>query len=309
MPTVLITGGTGFIGRALSRSLLDKGFDVIIITRKPEEHSKSTQGMTYAGWDFEKQTMDSAAIEKADHIIHLAGAGVADKRWTNKRKEELFESRVKSSEMIVTALKNFPNKVKTVISISGIGWYGPDSQIPNPRPFIESDPPSNDFLGELCHQWEASISPVLLLGKRLIIFRSGIVLSEDGGALKEFLKPLRFGIASIMGNGKQTVSWIHREDLVNLFMFAIQNESLNGIYNAVSPSPVSNKELILQLSRSRKKWFIPFHIPAFILKSLLGEMSVELLKSTTVSSGKIRKAGFLFQLSDIKSALLDSSIK
>ncbi|MBK9381915.1 MAG: TIGR01777 family protein [Chitinophagaceae bacterium] len=306
MATILLTGGTGLVGRALSSALLEKKHNVIILTRSTKQMAISPQpknGIQWVQWNVEAQTIDKDAVAKADYIIHLAGAGVADKRWTKKRKQEIVDSRVKSGALLVTALSEIENNVKAVITASAIGWYGADPVIPNPIPFLEDAPADTAFLGDTCRQWEQSIEPVTQLKKRVVKLRIGIVLSKDGGALKEFIKPLQFGVAAILGNGKQMISWIHIDDLVNMFMAAIENENMNGVYNAVAPKPVSNKELTLELARSRKKFFIPFYVPSFILKLLLGEMSIEILKSATVSSTKIQQAGFNFKFPDIKSAL------
>ena len=303
MATILITGGTGLVGKALGQALLKKGYQIIILSRNADK-SSTIAGLSYAQWNVEAQTIDRQAMEKADYIIHLTGAGVADKRWTKKRKQEIVDSRVKSSQLIVDSLKTIPHKVKAVVSASAIGWYGPDKISPSgPHQFIESDPSASDFLGTTCKLWEESIEPVTLQGIRLVKLRIGIVLSKDGGALKEFLKPLKFGIAAILGNGKQIISWIHIDDLVNMFVFAIENENMKGSYNAVAPHPVLNKELTLQLAKISKKFYIPIHVPSFLLKIILGEMSVEILKSVTVSNDKITQAGFHFKFGSISPAL------
>ncbi len=309
MPTVIITGGTGLVGKALGHALLEKGYSIIILTRtipSSDHIAQSTNGIQYAKWDIESQTIDENAIASADYIIHLAGAGVADKRWTEKRKQEIVDSRVNSCKLIADSLRSIPNKVKAVVSASAIGWYGPDSTIPNPKPFVETDPADDAFLGRTCRQWEESIEPVIQSGKRLVKLRIGIVLSKDGGALKEFIKPLKFGVAAILGSGKQIISWIHIDDLVQLFIMGMESETWQGTYNAVAPNPVSNKELTLQLAKARKKFFIPIHVPSFVLKIMLGEMSVEVLKSATVSSQKIQGAGFKFSFPVIKDALTNS---
>ena len=302
MTTVLLTGGTGLVGKALAKALLEKGYSVIILSRQVKKKSSITN-LSYAAWDAEKQTIDESAISSADYIIHLAGAGVADKRWTMKRKQEIVDSRVKSSQLLVDSLKKIPNKVKAVVSASAIGWYGADPAIPNPKPFEESNPADETFLGNTCKLWEESIEPVIQSGIRLVKLRIGIVLSKDGGALAEFIKPLQFGVAAILGSGKQIISWIHIDDLVRMFIASIENSTMNGVYNAVAPVPVSNIELTIQLAKSRKKFFIPVHVPSFILKLMLGEMSVEILKSATVSSNKIEMTGFSFNFPTVTEAL------
>ncbi|HEX6914408.1 MAG TPA: TIGR01777 family oxidoreductase [Chitinophagaceae bacterium] len=302
MATVLITGGTGFIGSHLSRFLREKGYHVIILSRKPGTASKD--GIEYRHWNIESGEIDAGAIGSADHIIHLAGAGMADQRWTKSRKKEIIDSRAKSGELLADALQRIPNHVSTVVSTSAIGWYGPDTTETRVNGFTEDAPASTEFPAVTCKAWEQSVQPVTRLGKRLVIVRVGIVLSPDGGALKAFSKPLRFGIAPIFSKGDQVVSWISMEDLCRIFLYALEHPEIKGVYNGVAPQPVSNKELILQLAaKLRGKFFIPVHIPSFMLRLMLGELSVEVLKSATVSSNKIRQAGFTFIHPGIKAAL------
>ena len=304
METVLITGGTGLIGNAITKALLEKNYRVIVLSRSTDNRQPAADNLSYAQWNINNQTIDKDAIAKADYIIHLAGAGIADKRWTKKRKQEIVDSRAKSGELIVKTLKENSNKVKAIINASAIGWYGPDPSIPNPHPFTEDDPAAEDFLGRACLQWEQSIEPVTKMGKRLIKLRTGIVLSNNGGALKKFIDPLRFGIAAILGNGRQIISWIHVEDLVKLYIMAIESESMNGAFNAAAPNPVSNKEFTMQLARRKRgKFFIPVYVPSFILKAVLGEMSIEALKSATVSCNKIQYTGFDFLYPSLDTAL------
>lgn len=304
METVMITGGTGMIGRALTQALTERGFEVIILTRRlpQSRNADPASRIRYALWDVEKQTIDKDAFSKADHIIHLAGASVAEKRWTDARKKEIVSSRVDSGKLIVDSLKKIPNKVRTVVSATAIGWYGPDK---DGKAFTEDDPSSNDFLGQTCKQWEAAIEPASFLGKRLVKLRIGIVLSNEGGAYVEFKKPMKFGLATILGSGKQITSWIHIDDLVRTILFAMEHEKMEGIYNAVAPNPVSNKGLVLEMAKQiRGKSYIPVHVPVLALKIRLGEMSMEVLKSATVSADKIQKAGFIFQYPDVSSAIL-----
>jgi uncharacterized protein (TIGR01777 family) len=194
-----------------------------------------------------------------------------------------------------------------VVSASAIGWYGSDeNRSPKKKAFTEDMRADKEFLGETCRQWEESIEPVKELGIRLVKVRIGIVLANEGGALPEFKKPVKFGIAGVLGSGKQVVSWIHLVDLCRIFTFAAESETLEGTYNAVAPEPVRNKELVLTLAEKMKgKFFVHLHVPSFVLQTLLGEMSVEVLKSATVSSDKIRAAGFTFLHPTIDSALED----
>jgi len=300
MATILVTGGTGMIGKALTKALIKLGHRVIILSRHKKE--SSDKNIAYAQWDLDAQTIDAAAVQQADCIVHLAGANVGQGHWTAKRKKEIVASRVQSGQLLVKALKENKNNIKTVVSMSAIGWYGPDAQVPNPQPFVEENGPDNSFLGTTCQQWEGAIKPVESLGKRLVIYRAGIVLSNEGGAYKEFKKPVQMGVASILGSGKQVVSWIHMDDMVRLVVFAIENESLKGVYNAVAPNPVTNQQLVTQIGKE-KGFYIPVPVPAFALKMALGEMSIEVLKSATVSSQKIEKAGFTFAYPTIEKAV------
>ena len=306
MACVLITGGTGLVGTAVKTLLEGKGYEVILVSRS----KMAVKGQAH--WDIDAGTIDSKAIAAADYIIHLAGAGVADKRWSTARKQEILDSRTKSSALLVKALHETPNKVKAVISASAIGWYGPDQNNGDnhiaARGFIETDPSYPDFLGTTCAAWEASIAPVTSnepgLQKRLVCLRTGIVLSKQGGALKEFLKPLAVRMAAVLGNGKQMISWIDVRDLAKMFVYAIEQENLSGSYNAVAPSPVSNKTLTQTLAKVLYgKFYITTYVPSFILKIMLGEMSIEVLKSTTVSAQKIQNAGFVFDYPEITKSL------
>jgi uncharacterized protein (TIGR01777 family) len=310
MATILISGGTGLIGTSLTKLLLEKGHKVIILTRNLKraiDKQTADERLTYARWNAQEQSIDRDAVAKADYIVHLAGEGIVDKRWTDKRKKRIVQSRLQGSGLLVKALKEIPNNVIAVVCASAIGWYGLDKPgNKGSKGFVESDPSDPSFLGETCRWWEESIHPVRELGKRLVRFRFGIVLGNHGGAFAEFKKPVQFGIAAILGSGKQVVSWIHLEDVCRLIIFAIENDHMEGVYNAVAPKPVTNKELILHLAqRMRGKSFIPVHVPSWVLKTMLGEMSIEALKSTTVSSEKIQQTGFQFLYPQIDAALND----
>ncbi|MDP4129362.1 MAG: TIGR01777 family oxidoreductase [Bacteroidota bacterium] len=302
MSSVIITGGTGLVGKALSKRLVLQGFSVIILSRDPAAHRSLSPSITYAAWNINDQSINEEAVNNAKYIIHLAGAGVADKRWTEKRKREIRDSRIKSSQLLVKALTQIPNQVEAVVSASAIGWYRESSG----GQAVETDPPDSGFLGETCRLWEEHIQPVTALGKRLVILRSGIVLSNDGGAFPEFKKPVKLGIAAILGNGKQIISWIHLDDLCRIYLEAMINLKWTGIYNAVAPQPVTNKTFMIELGKRIKgNFYIPFPVSGFLLHSLLGEKSIEVLKSSNVSCDKIKKQGFQFIYPTLGSAFSD----
>lgn len=304
MSTIMITGGTGMVGTRLTEILLAQGNEVIILTRKPLPAALLPKGVTHAHWDIDQKIIDPAAFAAADHIVHLAGAGVADKRWNKKRKAEIINSRADSGALLVHALQTLPNKIQSVISASGIGWYGPDTPASLQHGFTEDAPADTAFLGATCKIWEEKIQGVTKFDKRLVICRIGIVLSNAGGAFPEFKKPISMGIAAILGNGKQNISWIHIDDLCGIFIKAMNDNTMHGIYNAVAPEIVTNKQLTISLAKlMRKNFYIPFHVPSFLLKWILGEMSIEVLKSTRVNSFKIQGAGYRYQYPGLAAAL------
>lgn len=306
MPIVLISGGTGLIGTNLTRHLIEKNYDIIVLTRNKDKPQKNPK-ISYASWNIKNQEIDAEAVKKADYIIHLAGAGVIDKKWTKAYKNEIIESRTKSGSLLIKSLHENPHHVKTIVSASAIGWYGEDDKpLKRQEGFIETDAASSSFLGETCRLWEASVAPVEEMGIRLVKLRTGIVLSNDGGAYKEFKKSLKFGIAGILGNGKQVISWIHIDDMCRMYIEAMENKELSGSYNAVAPMPVTNKKLILQIAEIIKnKFYIPIHVPGFLLKIMMGQRGIEILKSTTVSDKKIKATGFTFLYPTIDAALIE----
>lgn len=296
MKTIGITGGTGLVGRAITKLLINKGYRVIIFTRhlRPE-----SDGVSYAYWDANKQEISHDALQQVDGIIHLAGEGVADKRWTPQRKLQILESRTIGTSFITNQILQHAPKCKAFIGASAIGYYGADK---GGKPFTETDSPSTDFLGSTCKAWEDASQSIA--GKiRRVLIRIGIVMSTEGGAFKEFAKPVKFGIAPLLGGGKQTVSWIHIDDLAALFVYALENEMMQGVYNGVAPTPVAQSQLMYSIRKNSKGISIPIPVPAFILKIMLGEMSIEVLKSATVSSQKTEQTGFQYQYTTINKAV------
>ncbi|HSQ44487.1 MAG TPA: TIGR01777 family oxidoreductase [Ginsengibacter sp.] len=304
MAVVLISGGTGLIGKKLTSHLIERKYQVIILSRNKKNSSVNPQ-VSYSFWDVKNRLIDADVVRKADYIIHLAGAGVMDKNWTKEYKQQIIDSRTKSSDLIIKALKENNHQVKSFVSASAIGWYGADAHpLVHKDGFIETDPADKSFLGETCVLWESSVDAVAQLGIRLVKLRTGIVLDNAGGAFKEFKAPLNFGVAAILGDGKQIVSWIHLDDICRMYIEAMENKEMSGVYNAVAPLPVSNKKLILATAEKlRNKFFIPIHVPIFFLKLFMGKRSIEILKSATVCNKKIKSTGFTFLYPTMESAL------
>ncbi len=298
MATIGIIGGTGFVGKYLTQLLVSKGHWVIIFSRNPT-NQKPTLGVSYALFNYKSKKYDLDALQEIDTVINLAGAGVADKPWTAERKKEIRDSRVLLTHFLVETLKsNCPN-CHTYIGASAIGYYGEDSL--GKPPFTETDNPSNDFLGNTCKEWEeATLTASATM--RTVIVRIGIVLGLEGGAFPQFYQPLRMGIRPIIGSGKQIVSWIHLHDLAAIFEFASTN-AISGIFNAVAPHPLSQNEFMKTIHAVKGGIAIPAPAPAFLLKAILGEFSIEILKSATVSSEKIINQGFRFKYPELNAAI------
>lgn len=313
MKTIIITGGTGLVGTRLTEFLLDRDYSIILLSRNCNLHlnpifqklqSRYPGKLSCALWDLEKQEYNAEAFAKADAVINLAGANIAEKRWTEERKRIIQDSRIYSCKLINKALKETPNHIRTVVSASGIGWYGDDKDRPDDTPFKEDASPANDFMGITSRLWEESIRPVSDLGVRLVILRTGIVLSNQGGMIPELIKSLNLRVASIFGNGHQVISWIHIDDLCDLYTAALEMEEMNGVYNAVVPFSITNSRLVNTLAEKlHKKKYAQLKVPKPILKLAFGELSSELLKSCLVSSKKVLDTGFSFQYPRIKDAI------
>lgn len=296
---ILITGATGLIGNDLVKLLLANGHTVHYLTTSK---SKIVSKPNYRGfyWNPAQSKIDENCIYGVDVIVHLAGATIA-KRWTNAYKQEIIESRILSSELLYNLVKKHPNQVKQFVSASGTAVY-PESF---DKVYDETCTETEDsFLSNVVIKWEESADRFQVLGLKVCKLRTGIVLSNHGGALPEMVKPIKLGFGAAIGNGKQIQSWIHSIDLVSMYCFAIEKQ-LEGIYNAVSPNPISNQELTTVIAKRLKKpLFLP-NIPSFIMKLLLGEMSYLLFSSKKLSAQKIIDKGFQFQFPNIKEAIAD----
>ncbi|EAZ81776.1 TIGR01777 family oxidoreductase [Algoriphagus machipongonensis] len=292
MQHVLITGGSGLIGQRITALLEAQGKSVAWLSR-------STQSQKSFLWDVEKKTIDPEAMEWADAIIHLAGAGVADKRWSDERKKVILESRTHSTQLLFDAIEKAEKKPDTFVSASAIGYYGFQT---GPVLLEESAPNGVDFLAKVVRDWEAEVKKIEGLHLRTVILRIGIVLDEKGGALGEMLKP---PVAAPLGKGDQWMSWIHIEDLARMFVFALEKTTLQGIFNAVSPNPATNYRLTQEAARAKGKPFIGIGVPEFILNLVLGEMSAMVTGGNRVSSQKIQKASFEYEHPILIPALKD----
>lgn len=299
MKTIGITGGTGFAGRHLTKLLVDTGYDVVVLTRDASGRPAGKQ-VTYVPWNPEQGNADGKALRPIDAIVNLAGAGIADKRWTRERKLEIERSRVQGTEFLIEQLKTHAPACTTFVSASAAGYYGADAE--GKIPFTEASEPADDFLGNVCKKWEDASQKASAFA-RTVIFRFGIVLGKDGGAFPKLAQPMKFGIMPIAGSGKQMVSWIAVDDLARLLLFGLENNSMSGVYNAVTADAVTHKELMRTIAREMGGLKIPAPAPAFALKILLGDMSEELLKSCTVSAAKTLESGFTFRYPDLVSAV------
>ena len=289
MAKILITGGTGLVGTQLVKMLSKHNHEVVILSRNPKNKNEFK-------WDISSNFIDEKALLKTEYIIHLAGAGIADKRWTHERKQTIIDSRVKTANLLFDKINELNIDLKGFISASGIGYYG---AVTSDKIFKETDKPGTDFLADVCVKWE---NAALQFKKNKIpvsILRTGIVLSKKGGALDKMRTP----IISPLGSGKQYMPWIHLEDLCTMYTHTVE-ENINGIFNAVAPEHHTSKTFSKALAKSIKKPYLAFGVPSFLLKILFGKMAIILLEGSRISSKKIEKnGGYSFRFSKLNEAL------
>ncbi len=295
---VLITGGTGLVGRELSMKLRDKGYDVAILSRSKK---KNTEFQTYL-WDPSRNSVDREAIQTSDIVVHLAGANLSEKRWSEKQKKLIIDSRVETAKLLFNQFKKTKHRLKAFISASAVNYYG---VLTSEKIFSENDPPASDFIGETCILWEQSANRFKHLKKRVVILRTATVLSQRGGALPKMSKPVKLGAGAPVGSGKQYMPWIHIDDICKIYIKAIEDTKMKGAYNAAAPEQVTNEYFMKTLARVLGKPFLAPRVPAFVLKTLYGQMAELILKGSRVSTKKIESAGYEFQITGLEDALKD----
>ena len=296
---ILLTGGSGFIGKNLSDLLINQGYTISILTRTER---KSSATITYYKWNIENNYIDEAAVLKADYIIHLAGEGIAEKKWSNKRKKEIIDSREKPIELICSVLKKHNKSLDAFVSASAVGIYG---AFTSENICTEETPAANDFLGETCRKWEAATECIKSLGIRTSIIRTGLVLGKGDGFLKKLIPLFKYRLGSIIGTGKQYMPWIHIDDLCSIYHLAIINTNMNGPYNAAVADDTNNTIFSKTLASAYGYSIWLPKVPSFAIRLMMGEMSKIVLTGQRVSAQKIENAGFKFKYSNLKPALIN----
>ena len=300
---VLITGGSGLVGTRLTEILLERGFTVSHLTRKVEEKTVGGKSVKTYLWDIKKGFIDEKALLEADYLVHLAGAGIADENWSEERKKEIIDSRTKSIDLIVSKLKILPHRLISFVSASGIGYYGADT---GDEHISEQHTPGNDFVADCCIKWEAAADKIQALAIRTVKLRTGIVLSEKGGALPRLTQPVRWGVGAALGTGKQWQSWIHLDDLCEMYIKSLTDKQMTGVYNAVAPNPVTNYDLTKFSAEVLKRPFWMPNVPAFALKLVFGEMAIIVLGGNYILNKRIAsETDFWYKFTEVKEALKD----
>ncbi|MBN4052338.1 TIGR01777 family oxidoreductase [Sphingobacteriaceae bacterium AH-315-L07] len=293
---ILITGGTGLIGAHLTSLLLEKGYSISYLTRS----SSVIPNVKTHQWNVENMTIDDEAIKNADHIVHLAGAGIADLRWNEKRKQELYDSRINSSNLLYKSLKEIPNNVMSVTSASAVGYYGDTDD----NLVSEDASPSDDYLGNMCKDWESAVNQMQELDKRIVVLRfASMVLTDRGGGLPKIAAPIKWFVGAPISDGNSYMSWVYIEDLSNFIIKSIEDQSINGTYNVVAPQQVTNMEMTKAIARVLHRPILLPGVPVFILKIIFGELGGYLNHSSRVSSQKIIETGFSFKFPQLLDAL------
>ena len=293
MMNILITGGTGLVGTALVKKLEERNHTVRILTRSESEEENEFY------WNIAEKKIDDKAFENLDCIIHLAGANISE-RWTDDYKKELYSSRIDSAHLLREYCVEKGIHLKSFISSSGVNYYGTftsDQILTEDSEIVE-----NDFLAKLCVAWENAADQFASIAERVVCLRTAVVLSKKSGAFPLLKKTVNLNIGSGVGTGKQWMNWIHIDDLVNMYVEAAENTSINGKYNAVADEIPTNHVFMKKLAKAADKFFLPFNVPPFVMKSVFGEMSSIILEGTRVDNKKIKSEGFDFKYSTVEEA-------
>jgi len=299
---IAINGATGLIGKHLTLKLINKGFRVIVLTRNTENAGtlfNKYQNITYFQFTGKKISDEFiSCINESYGIINLAGASVGDKRWTDSYKKLLYDSRIDSTKLLVEVMSGMTDKPSVFINASASGYYGLETDGESD----EFSEPGNDFLSRLVIDWEAAAMKAEDLNIRTSIIRTGVVLSEKGGALERMIKPFKFFAGGHLGNGKQWMPWIHIDDLTELFIYILENDNMSGAYNGIAPEPITNKQLAKAIGKILGKPSM-FPVPAFIVKIVVGEFAKYLLEGRKILPKRTLESGFKFNYNDIETAL------
>ena len=294
---ILLTGATGMLGKDLIETILKRGYTVSVLSRKPQQINQVKVFL----WDVYKQEIDMNCLVGVDSIIHLAGENISKGKWTDQRKKEIIDSRVLSTQLLYRIIAETKNQVKNFISAAAVGYYGTRGN----EILTEESNPGHNFLAQCCVQWEKAIDQGHQLNLRIVKIRTGVVLAKHEGALEAMAKPIRFFAGAPLGNGKQWIPWIHYQDMTQVYLHALDNETLTGAYNASAPFPVTNKEITKAIAKQLHRPVWPFNVPEKVLQLILGEMSSLIMNSTNTSAQKILSSGFKFKYPHIEQALTD----
>lgn len=298
MKKILIAGGTGFVGKQLIPFLVEKGYSIHVLTRKPS--ANSSKNIRFFQWEIERQYIDKKAFEGVEILINLTGANIGEKRWTEQRKKEIIDSRINSIDVLYQYISENKLNINTFISSSAVGFYG---AVTTDKTFVETSENGNDFLASVCQKWEDAALKFNDLGIRTIILRKGVILGKEGGMVKKLSPLAKLGINVSLGSGKQYLPWIDIRDLVRLYYFILSNTQLKGIFNAVATEQITMSDLSKALLQAfGKKSFLP-NAPAFVIRLLFGEMAVMLLEGSKVSNEKLKTTGFIFEFDTIGKSL------
>ncbi len=289
MKTILITGGSGMVGRELTKLLTERGYKVIWLSR---ERNVKGQIPRYR-WDYRRGEIDEEAVDRADTIVHLAGSNLGEGTWTRVKKQRIVESRVQTAKLLLETVKKRGMELDAFISASAVGFYG---MITREQVFTEKDVPArNDFLSRTCKKWEAAAFDFQeQLDTRTVALRTAFVLSKDSDAFKKMASPTRFGLGAPLGTGKQTMPWIHIDDLCRMYLKAIEDTLMSGVYNAAAPEHTLNREFMRLLAKGMNRPFLFPKVPGFLLRLIMGESAGMVLEGSPVSSNKILDQGFSF---------------